>query len=150
MPGIPINIKERQESVEKMMGLPLPVHSYVPIFVKEALAKSFLKKPERYLQKLYQSQQQKRRETINPASLPLSTTKKLPQKIKKLPQKIKKLPQQTKKLTQQRKRYLKRKQLLDQLLYQQQQLQEEPDSVPITPDDVATPNTFTKLSGMKK
>ena len=43
-----------------MLELPLPVHEYVPVFVKEALAKSFLKKPERYLQKLYQ--QQKKRE----------------------------------------------------------------------------------------
>ena len=65
MPTIPISVKERQSSVEEMLGLPLPVHEYVPVFVKEALAKSFLKKPERYLQKLYQ--QQKKRE-INPAS----------------------------------------------------------------------------------
>ena len=112
--------------------------------MKEALAKSFLKKPERYLQKLYAREQQKKREINTPAKLPPSVTN------KKIPQQIKKIPQKSKKLTQQRKRYLKRKQLLDQLLYQQQQLQEEPDSVPITPDDVATPNTFTKLSGMEK
>ena len=138
-----ISLKERQESVEQMLGLPLPVHSYVPKFMKEALAKSFLKKPERYLQKLYAREKQKKRDT-NPSTLPLSTNN------KKIPQQIKKIPQKAKKLTQQRKRYLKRKQLLDQLLYQQQQLQEEPESVPITPDDVATPNTFTKLSGMEK
>lgn len=104
MPGIPINVKERQSSMEEMLGLPLPVHEYVPVFVKEALAKSFLKKPERYLQNLYE--QQKKRET-NPSS--------------PLPQSKSKLNTMTKKQLQQKRRYLKRMQLLDQLLYEQPQ-----------------------------
>ena len=54
--------------MEEMLGLPLPVHEYVPVFVKEALAKSFLKKPERYLQNLYE--QQKKRETNPSFALP--------------------------------------------------------------------------------
>ena len=36
------------------------VHKFVPFVVKEALAKSFLKRPERYLQRLYAKQQRKK------------------------------------------------------------------------------------------
>ena len=32
------------------------IHKFVPTFVKEALAKSFLKKPEKYLERLYSRQ----------------------------------------------------------------------------------------------